>query len=415
MVFIRLHKPKRRASTYIMVVASSMMVTIIGLASMFAVRVQRRSAEMTKDCAEARLCAESAVELGLLFVKDQNWRSTWPNGTWLSDQQLGSGSFTLAGIDPRDSDLADSRLEPLVLTGTGAKGLARHKTQLVLVPVIKPLEALNTCLHASGLIHVRGGRRITAFGAPISTNGNLDNEGTIAGDAEALVVVRAGIITGTLTVPAPGKNMPDSQLISDYISKATVVPFTDMIDNRVLAPSYNPWGPTNPDGVYFIDTGNNDLTIKNSRIHGTLIVRTAGKTLKLEEAVLMENYRSDYPVLIVDGKAEIKYKSAEKTLSETARATNYNPPWAPYEGQWDFDQFDEYPNEIRGLVHVRGELKLLETARIRGAVICEGMVTCDGANNPITHDARLYASPPEGYTYVAGMKISPGSYKQVVE
>ena len=410
-----LYKANRTGSTYMMVMASSMIVTVIGLGSLSAIRVQRRSAEMTKDLAEARLCAQSAIELGLLYVQDSNWRDTWPNGTWISNRTLGNGSYSLEGMDPQDGDLADSELEPIVLTGTGTKGLTRHKTQLVLVPVIKPLDALNTCLHASGLIHVKGGRRITAFGAPTSTNDNLDNEGTIAGDAEALAVIRAGIITGTLTVPAPNKNMPDSGLISDYISKATVVPFTGTIDNQVLAPSYNPWGPGNPDGVYCIDTGNNDLTIKNSRIHGTLIVRTATKTLKIEDAVFMENYRSDYPVLIVDGTAEIKYKSAERTLSETARATNYNPPWAPYQGQYDVDLLDEYPNEIRGLLHVRGELKLMETARIRGAVICAGPVTCDGEKNPITHDARLYASPPDGYIYIDGMQISPGSYKQVVE
>jgi len=401
-------------SVYIIVLSVSMMVTIIGLASLFAVRVQRRSAEITKDCVEARLCAQSAIELGLLYVQDPNWRTTWPNSTWLSNQSLGSGSFSLEGIDPTDGDLANSQYNPLVLTGLGTKGIACHKTQVMLTPVIQPLEALNTCLHAAGQLYVKSGNMLLALGAPVSTNGQLDNDGTIDGDAEAVSVSDIGTITGSLTVPAAQKPIPDSTVVSHYISKATVVPFTGTIDKQVLAPSYNPWGPTNADGLYFIDTGGSDLTIKNTRIHGTLIIRLGTKKLTLDDAVCMQNYRSDYPVLIVDGDAEIKHHSCDLVLSEASNNTNYNPPGAPYQGQSDEDMLDEYPNEVQGLIHIKKFLNLNDTARIKGAIICEGSVEC-ASNNTIIHDPGLYACPPEGYTFVEYMQISPGSYKQVVE
>jgi hypothetical protein len=416
MVARGLHKAKRPGSTYLIVLASSMMVTVIGLASLFAVRVQRRSAQIARDCADARLCATSAVELGLLFVgQNPNWRDTWSNGTWVSDRSLGSGTYSLQGIDPDDGDLTNSEYEPLVLTGIGTKGIACHKTQVILVPVIKPLEALNTCVHTSGLLKVTGGHLIRAVGAPISTNGLLDNDETIDGDAHANSVDTMKTITGLLTVPAAHKPMPNTNVISDYISKATVIPFPGgTIDKKVLSPGCNPWGATNPDGIYFIDTGGHDLTIKNTRIHGTLIVRLGTKKLTLDDAVFMQNYRSDYPVLIVDGNVEIKYKSCSEMLSEAAESTNYNPPGAPYQGQSDWDMADEYPNEVNGLIHIKGFLKLNDTARIRGAIICEGSVECAGTNT-IIHDPSLYAIPPEGYTFVDGMKVSPGSYRQVVD
>jgi hypothetical protein len=405
----------RRGSVYLMVLALSMMVTVMGLASLFAVRVQRRAAQITKDCAEARLCAQSAVELGLLFVKDQSWRTTWPNGTWLSDKSLGNGSYSLEGIDPQDGDLSDSQYDPLILTGTGIKDIACHKTQVLLVPVVEPLEALNTCIHTSGQFKVTGGHLIRAVGAPISTNGVLDNDGTIDGDADANSVDTMDTITGILTVPAAQKPMPDPDVISDYINKATVIPFPGgTIDEQVLAPSYNPWGATNADGLYFIDTGDTNLTIKNTRIHGTLIVRLGTKKLTLDDAVFVHNYRSDYPVLIVDGDAEIKHHSCDLVLSEASNSTNYNPSGAPYQGQSDADMVDEYPNEVQGLIHITGSLELSDTARIKGAIICEGSVEC-ASQNTIIHDPSLYATPPEGYTYVDHMKISPGSYKQVVE
>ena len=405
---------KRRGSTYIMVLASSMIVTVIGLASLLAIRVQRRTMQMTNDAAEARLCAQAAVELGLLYVKDQNWRSTWTNGTWLSNQPLGSGSFSLEGIDPRDSHLADSLYDPVILTGSGTKGTAVHKTQITLVPAMKPLEVLDTCIHASNQIIVDAGKQITVVGAPISTNGLLNNDGVIDGDAEAVEVGSSGTITGTLTVPADTKQLPDTEVISKYIDKATVVPYSSTVDEEVLTPWYNPWGSANSDGVYYINADGQDLTIKNTRIYGTLVVRTGNKTLTLDEAVFMQSYRPFYPALIVDGKVKIKYKSGEYTLSENSCDTNFNPSGAPYLGQTDADTLDEYPNEIQGLVHVTGELVLEQTALIRGAVICEDKVKCH-ERNVIIHDPALYASPPEGYIFVDGVQVSPGSCRQVVD
>lgn len=398
-----------------MVLASSMILTTIGLGALLAIRVQRRSIQMTQDMAEARLHAHSAVELGLLFVQnDPNWRSTWTHGTWISEQSLGDGAYSLNGVDPDDGDLADSEYDSLVLTGVGTCGVARHQTQVTLAPDIKPLEALNTCIHTSGLLKITGGHLIRAVGAPISTNGVLDNDEMIDGDAEANSIDDMKTITGTLTVPAAQKPMPDPTVISDYINRATVIPFTGDINKHVLTPTYNPWGSTNPDGVYFIDTDDHDMKIQRFRFQGTLIVRLGTKSLTLEQQVLMQNYRSDYPVLIIDGDMEMKIKSYSETLSEAIDSRNYNPSGAPYQGQSDSDMTDEYPNEVQGLVHVTGFLKLNETTRVKGAIICEDSVEC-ASQNTIIHNPSLYAIPPEGYTYVDSMKVSPGSYKQVVD
>jgi len=75
---------------------------------------------------------------------------------------------------------------------------------------------------------------------------------------------------------------------------------------------------------------------------------------------------------------------------------------------------DTYPNEVRGLVHVTGTLTMQQTARVRGAVICESAVTCGGTNQ-IVHNPDLYENPPEGYVEPVVMRISPGSWCQVVD
>lgn len=48
------------------------------------------------------------------------------------------------------------------------------------------------------------------------------------------------------------------------------------------------------------------------------------------------------------------------------------------------------------------------------AIICDGTVTCDGTNT-IVHDASLYTCPPDGHTYLDGMSLSPGSWRQTVD
>jgi hypothetical protein len=405
----------RRGSIYLHVLASSLLVAILGLGSLAAVRVQMRSARLSRDCAQARACAASAVEVGLVLIKQNTtWRSTWPNGVWLQDKSLGGGLFTLQGVDPGDSVLSDSTYEPVVLTGTGTKGAARHKTQVTLVPVIKPLALLNTCLHSSTTVVVSLGKRITMVGAPLSANGQLTNNGTVDGSAEASNITGSGTITGTSTAGAPAKPMPPASVITDYANKATTVAYSGDIDKAVLAPGCNPWGSTDPNGLYVLDTGGKALTIKNTRIYGTLIIKAPNKTVTLDEAMFCQNYNSQFPVLLVDGNLIIKCTSASTMLSESTNAKNYNPTGAPYEGVTDTDTSDTYPNEIRGLIHVTGSLSLQQTARIVGTVVCNGIVTCDGTNT-IVYDSSVVTCPPNGYTYVDGMAISPGSWKQVVD
>ncbi len=408
------HPARNRGSIYLFVLASSLLITILGLGSLAFVRIQMRSTRLVRESAEARACAVSAIELGRLQIKqNSNWRTTLPNGLWFDNKVLGAGHFTLEGVDPTDGILSDSAYEPLVLTGTGTRGAARHKAQVTLVANVKPLTALNTCLCASDMIKTNGGKRLTALGAPVSTNGELDNDGLIDGDAQGQSLGHSGTITGTLTIPGTVRPMPDASIFTTYTNKATSVPYAATIEKVVLAPGCNPLGPTDPNGLYVINTGGGNLLIRNVRIYGTLIVRAAGQTVTIDDAVLMQNCRSDFPVLLVEGNLIIRPNSATGMLLETGN-TNFNPTGAPYDGVTDSDQIDQYPDEIRGLVHVKGSLRLQQTARFTGVVICEGPVTCEEANT-IVYDPSLYASPPQGYTYVDGMKISPGSWKQVVD
>lgn len=405
----------RRGSVYIVVLGTALVVTVIGLSALLAVRVQRQGAQGEDDLAEAAFYAQSAVEMSLFRIQQTpKWRQSFPDGVWAAGQPIGDGTWSLEVTDPDDGDLANSPADSIVMTGIGEKGQARHMVEVTLTAVPDPLDALGTCLHAGSSITVALTKSLTLNGAPLSSNDTIYNYGFIFGNVEAADVWNLGVISGTVTEPAPAKALPDPSTVNDYIAKATAIPFPDKIEKQVLAPGYNPWGATDPDGLYFIAVSTKDLVIKKSRIYGTLVVQcSGGNKVVLDDSVFLHNYRSDYPVLIVDGDLELLYLSDKSNLSESACGTNFNPIGAPYGGATDSDMLDDYPNEIQGLVHVTGTLQFEQTARVRGAIICEGSVICAG-DNEIVHDPQLLDNPPEGY-FNYTMQVKPGSWKQVVD
>jgi hypothetical protein len=168
--------------------------------------------------------------------------------------------------------------------------------------------------------------------------------------------------------------------------------------------------------VYVITT-NQDLFIKRMRISGTLIVVCPGKTVTIDQGVLIQPARSDYPALIVDGNLVLQSDSTS-TLSEGSSSTNYNPAGAPYQGVADSDTSDTYPCEIGGLVHVTGTVTLDQRSLIRGMLICESGALLDAVtvkgDATIVYTPSLATSPPMGYTKSVTMVMEPGSYKQAV-
>lgn len=391
-----------------------MIVGVLGMAALMLVRVQRGQVKNVGDSIDAQLYARAAIDMAMFRIENNsNWRNQMSAGTWEVDQSIGNGHYSFQGIDPVDGDLTDDDSDPLDIIGTGKSGPAVHKLQVSLVEDKVPLEALKTCIHSKGELSIIAGKSLTVTGAPASTNANFQIEGTLYGSVDAASESGGGTVTGTKNIPAPPKNLPDADTFDWYKNKATVLPYSGDFDQHVLTPGVNTYGGgLNADGVYFISTGGADLIIKSTRIHGTLVVDVGSKIVILDNQVFLHSYRSDYPVLIVNGHVEMNFDSGTQNLDESVWGTNFNPSGAAYQGSSDSDQNDSYPNQIQGLVHVTRKLTMKSTSRIRGVIICEDKVDCTEFNE-IIHDPNLVTNPPEGY-YAPLMKIAPGSFKQVV-
>ncbi|MEX2217357.1 MAG: hypothetical protein WD749_01240 [Phycisphaerales bacterium] len=405
--------PLRRGSAYIAVLGAAMVVTIIGLGALSLVRSQRLIVTTQTDAASARLAAESAVEWGAQIISAQSgWRTTRTNGEWAAGQDFGGSKVTLEVTDPLDGNLANRPTDPVQVRATATRGPARQILQATLTASGPPLDCLRTAFHTGSRFRVRSPFVLTVSGAPASTNSDLRNEGTIAGDAECVLLTSAGTVTGTLTVAAPAKPLPPSGVVSLYANLGTVIDPGGTLSNVALGPGLNPYGTPNSEGVYVINAPAG-LTISRVRVLGTLVVICPGATVTISGQVHMSPARADYPALIVDGNVAFSFTSGSSLSESTPSPVNFNPAGVPYSGATDADTTDVYPSEVRGLVHCRGNVTTAAAGRVVGAVIAEGELDA-GANFEVSHTPSLATSPPMGYMKSVSMSVSQGSWRQVV-
>ena len=93
----------------------------------------------------ARYVAESGLELAIAYIRaNDDWRTEQSHGTWVTDEALGDGTFTIVGEDGQDTDgdgtvdgdgdLSDDSADLLTLTVTGEVNGATHMARAVVTP-----------------------------------------------------------------------------------------------------------------------------------------------------------------------------------------------------------------------------------------------------------------------------------------
>jgi hypothetical protein len=284
--------------------------------------------------------------------------------------------------------------------------------ELSLTTTIKPMDVLRACLHSDVTTTIQTAKTLTVSGGPLWTN-SISNNGIIVGNLEATTLTRQGIVLGSVSTPPAHTDPSFNTIWAYYLAKATTLPSATDWNKVVLGPGYNPWGAANADGVYYIKTNNQHFRVRASRILGTLLVDVGTDHLHLEDEVLIQSFRADYPVVLVKGDVEFHMKSTSKTLSESDQNVNYNRAGVPYGGVTDTDQSDTYPVQIEGLMHVQGTVLFKENTKIRGTLLSTGAVTIE-ASPQLTHEPTLLTNPPLGYKKYFYPPVA-GGWKRVVD
>lgn len=410
-------RKRRRGALYIAVLGGSLIVAMLSLAAIHVVRINLNRATSKPNRVKAALLADSAIEHALATLNsDPNWRANYLAGISYPANpiKMNGGSFTWKLIDA-DGMLGNDTSDSVVVQGTATLGRITHVGGVTLQPTETGLSALEAALHCNDNIFNGLTNDISTNGF-VSSNANIASlVGAIYGNAEAAGAI-SGWVWGTRTPGVAPRQMPDATVFDYYLKMGTPIDIAPMahgnhydLEDVLLSPDSNPWGPTNPEGIYVIDCQGGDLRVKALRVFGTLCLLNPGPETRIEKEVLIEPAISNFPSLLVDGSIGIKFDSTHE-LSEWGQL-NFNPPGAPYESHVDSDTDDSYPSEIRGLVYVSGELNLLDkTSKFEGAVICGSLAVNSDAI--FDYQSVCLEYPPPGFGAGSQMQIIPGSWRR---
>ena len=113
--------------------AAAMMVSIIGISALLAVRVQRHAARAAADAVQARLIAESVIDIARFRIAgDPDWRNTYTHDTWTSWENAGRAAYRFKLQDEEDGHLADDSADVVRLLAEAAVGDAVRLCSVVL-------------------------------------------------------------------------------------------------------------------------------------------------------------------------------------------------------------------------------------------------------------------------------------------
>jgi hypothetical protein len=413
-------RSQRAGTLYVAVLGVSMIVALIGLATLHLSRVEIDVLSGAEQAAQAELLAQSAVEFALARTAlDTNWRSNFasgvenPSGSWLS---LGGGSFRYALVDA-DGDLDDNANDAVTIRGIGRYGEATQVTTITAQPSASALDCLTVALHAGDDLNCNGPS--LTCNQMISSNDDINSSGggSISSHAWAVDSISGNVIGNQYEDQWPARQMPDSTSVWDYyLANGTRIDVDSIPANRiedvVVSAGNNPYGAENLQGIYIVDCHGEGLTIADCRINATLVVVNPGSTVVLDDALTWEPPALHFPALMVQGNLNMAWNGTG-VVQESAVGVNLNPAGSPYADVTDADQTDNYPSVISGLVYVSGNLQVTSACTLDGVTVVGGTATFT-ANLTLTYSSAHAVLPPPGFSGGSVLRVIPRTWQRTV-
>jgi hypothetical protein len=384
------------AAIYTIVVFNALLVGVLGLSALSIVRIERKQSLASSDQLIARENAASAVAVALARIKaDAGWRSTFTHNAESAAINFGTGSATWRLVDMVDTSLSNNARHGVFVDGIGRSGSATWVERVEAYQPEVPLPTLACAIHSKGRLQIDGGHWLTVVNGTASTNGELKIDGALVGNGQCNTRTGGGAVIGTVTTGLAARESPaSSTLFTTYRDQSTALTYVGSLNHVLLGPGANTYSglSTNPDGMYYINSGSSTLNISGSRIQGTLVVKG---NVQVNDHVFLQFNKREAPVLIVDGNLTVNCDSS-LFLSEADEGRNFNPATSLFQGSGDLDTTDVYPSEIWGLVHVTGNVTFVEPTRIVGMMLVDGEVRISD-QAVIQADPTIFFSPPTGY------------------
>jgi len=400
-------KPNQKASIYTLTLASSLVLVAVVLGLSYQVLQYRQTSRGNIRIDQASVYAELGIRHALRYtIDDPLWRQHLTNGPWIADIPVGDATYSVTGFDTRDGIFTNNDSDPVELTCTATVGSVNRIVQLHARQL--PYEILRYAVVAGGDVFLSNHVRVTGN---VTSNDDIDKSGAdtwIFGDAEAVDVIHETTnISGTVSPASAPKELPDPTVIFAYYQAATSIPYRSTMERILLSPTNNPYGSTNPDGLYKMVCDNQKVVIKECRIVGTLFLINPKDDSRIEISINWQPARSDYPALIIQGPrfGIITDRNLEE---ENIGYVDLNLPGESGYGS----VFTDFPNEINGLVYSTGKVILDKYSQIKGSLVATGDIELKDYSRCI-YDASMYDNPPVKFLKACLYPI-PGTWREVL-
>ena len=251
-MFQKMQRTNRSGSTYITVLGSSMIVSLLALSAMLGHRIHNRRLQGEGDLERARLGAQAALKIAMLRIgSDPDWRYKFPHGIWEVKQHLTANGdntlFTIQGTDPQDGDLTDDPEDHVVLIGMGSTGIVQQKIQVTLAPAIRGLNCMESAMHAGDGIQFL--RATVHSDAMVSSNTNVNaDDSSIHANVEATEAISGSNFEAGQNSGVETRQMPNpTKVFEYYLDHGTTIDINDIVAPKVPLVSKAPNLLTNSD------------------------------------------------------------------------------------------------------------------------------------------------------------------------
>ena len=103
---------RQRGTVYLLVLSVTVMLVAIGVTAVTVGRIDLKSLRLEEDQAEARLFAQSVIEvIRLELERDEAWRKTYTSGEWTAYRKVGQTAYRFKLVDEQDGLLADNETD----------------------------------------------------------------------------------------------------------------------------------------------------------------------------------------------------------------------------------------------------------------------------------------------------------------
>jgi hypothetical protein len=427
MPIARRHPRSRPGTAYLAAVGVGMLVAVLSIGSMASARSRSRALQLRVDEEIARQNAVAAVDYArAVIASDSSWRTTYMPEMWLYGVEFNAGTIGYSVVNPSGA-LNRDPLDSVVVTGDGVKGLAHQRMSVTLDASKVPLTCLSVPMTIAGAVSATSAT-INGSGLTIATNAGFTSAlATIQPNVEARTTITGTGFSGTTSTGVTARTLPDTTVFSLYTAAAATIPVSSLptvtvmtvtrrrLKDIVLGPNHNPYGSTNPSGLYVLDCQNQILEISQCRIIGTLVLLNLGIGSYVGGSVQWTPAVSNYPCLLVNGNISLSLSSS--SLSEATEIVNFNPPGAPYpfsSGAADTDQSDSYPSVIDGMIYASGSV-LISGSNTVDMLVAGDTCTLTAMSSLTLLDEPAYAAaPPPGF-YTVKMSPRLGSWAYIVD